>query len=420
MAGLRRALSALLPLATTVISTAAMAQDNATITEYVPEDQIKKVENEKRQGWDGTLQASANVNLVSNDNVVGQTDGLSTIVGLGFVGGLDYIYRKHEIRNTLKLTEAFARTPVLPQFVKSDDVLDIESLYNYFLLSWFGVFGRVNFDTAIFKSEQITATPTNYSISDGRGGPVELRTTERLPLADSLQPLTLSESLGIFAEPVQSTPFNLSARLGLGLRETWAQGVYVIKDDNTTDALIEVVDITNPDSGLTIFQGGVEGFLGVAGALREKRITYDLGATVLIPFINNDPQDRSASELTRIGVAGAINLAIVEWASLSYKLRVIRDPQLLDGVQVQNNLLLTFNYTFIERTEPEAPPEPSADEKAAEEAAKRAEEAEKRAAEAEARAAELEKQLAAPAVEATPTPTPEPTPEPEPEPAPQP
>lgn len=424
MTGARRAFGALIGLAALATASTAVAQDNANITEYVPEDQIKQIENEKRQGLDGTLQASATVNLVQNDNVVGQTDGLSTLVGIGFVGGLDYIYKKHEVRNTLKLSEAFARTPVLDQFVKSDDVLDIESLYNYFFIKWLGAFGRLNLETALFKSQQITAEPVAYEVTDVNGDPVETTTTERLALADSFQPLTLSESVGLFAEPVQKKQFNLSTRLGFGLRETWAQGVYVVTDDPDTEALVEVKDITNPDSGLTIFQGGLEAFLGISGELQEKRITYDVGGTVLVPFINNDPLDRSASELTRLGVQANVGIGIFDWMSINYRLRMIRDPQLLDGLQVQNNLLVTFKYTFIERTEPEAPPEPSEAEKNAEEAAKRAEEAEKRAAEAEAKAAELERKLAEDAATPDPTPNtppePEPTPEPSPEPQPEP
>lgn len=400
-------------LAFAVVSAAsgiAGAQEEKNIAEYVPEGEIKAVEDEKRQGWDGALQASATVNLVSNKSVVGQTDGFSMLFGLGLLSGLDYIYQRHEIRNTLNISQAWARTPVIEEFVKSDDVVSLESIYNYFLIDWAGAFARVNGTTSVFKTEAITSEPVDYAISD-REGNVELREDlERLRLSDPFKPITLSESLGIFAEPVKTNPFNLSIRTGFGLRQTFANDVLVIQDDDTTEAQIEVQDITNPDSSLTVFQGGIEGFVGIFGKLRNDRVSYDLGVTALLPFLNNDPEDRSATELTRVGVAGTVAFAVFDWMSINYKLRILRDPQLLDDLQVQNNLLLTFNYTFVERSEPEAPPEPTEAEIAKEEAERRAAEAEARAAEAEARAAELEAQLAAPAPAPAPAePAPAPT-----------
>jgi hypothetical protein len=407
----------------TLWASPALAQED-DITEYVPETEIQQMKDEKRQGWDGTLQASANVNLVSNSNVVGQADGFSMLFGLGLLSGLDYIHQRHEIRNTLKIAESFSKTPVLPEFIKSDDVVDFESLYNYFILSWFGAFGRFNAESQLFVTEEVRADPTTFAVSrrneDGTTTVDLIEDTERLRLSDSFKPLTLNESVGVFAEPVQTTPFNLSTRLGFGLRQTWAQDVLAVQDDDTTETQIEVTDLTNPESSLTIFQGGLEGFVGIGGVLQDKRVTYDVGGTVLIPFINNDPQDRTATQLTRIGLVAGVAFAAFDWMSINYKLRLLRDPQLLDDLQVQNNLLLTFNYTFVERTQPEAPPEPSEAEKALEEEKERAAEAEQRAKEAEERAAELQEQLEAERAEPEPEPQPEPEPTPEPEPEPEP
>ena len=393
----------------------ASAQDS-DVTEYVPEDEIKQVQDEKRSGFDGTLAVNANANLVSNRNVVGQTDGFSTLLGLGLASGLDYVNGRHELRNTLLIAEAFAKTPVLREFIKSDDSISLESLYNYFLLDWAGLFGRLNLESALFKAESITAEPTDYVIARP-DGTVDTVTTERLRLSDSFQPLTFNQSLGVFAEPVQTDPFRLSTRVGFGLRETWAQNVLVVQDDGATENVVEVTDITNPESSLTVFQGGAEAFVGVAGTLQNNRVTYDAGGSVLVPFINNDPQDRTATQLTRVGVAAGLNVAVFEWMSFAYRLRLTRDPQLVEGLQHQNSVLLTFNYTFIERTEPDAAPEPTEAELEAEAAKKRAAEAEQRAVEAEQRAAELQRQLEAqeetpPAPDAPPTTPDEPAPQP--------
>ena len=134
------------------------------------------MEDEKRQGFAGTLQAQATVNLVSNKSVVGQTDGMSTLLGIGLLGGLDYIHQRHVWSNTFQLSEAWARTPVLPEFVKSDDMVSIESLYNYFLLSWAGAFARADVTTALLRTWAITAEPVDYAITDRNGEPLAIST----------------------------------------------------------------------------------------------------------------------------------------------------------------------------------------------------------------------------------------------------
>lgn len=387
------------------LSTNAWAQEEP-IVEYVPDGDIAQQAELPEQGWDGTLQISANANVVSNSNVVGQTDGTSLLLGIGVLGGADYLRGRHEWLNTFRLNEAWTRTPVLPEFVKSDDLLSIESLYHYFLISWAGLFAQAEASTALLRTWANTPEPVDYRITT-RDGATELREdVQRLRLADPFQPLSLSESAGVFAEPVRTRPFNVSVRVGFGLRETFANGVLVVQDDETTP-VIEVVDLTNPDSSLTVFQGGLEGFLGLSGQVHDDRLSYDIGLSALLPFLNNDSEDRSAVELTRIGLVGGIAYGVFDWMSVNYKLRVLQDPQLLDEVQVQNNVLLTFNYTLIEREpEDEPPPEPT-------EAEVRAAEAEQRAAEAEARAAELQRQLEAQraAEEAPPEPAAEPAPE---------
>lgn len=374
------------------------AQDAITQTEFVPDDAL---ESTKKQGLDGTLQVSASLNLVNNERVVGQTDGLTTLVGVGLVGNLDWVKGKHELNSSLKVAESMSRTPTIPQFIKSTDTVEIESIYDYYLFKWAGLFARVNFETALFQGDAVTAEPTTYQITDVSGNTSQ-RTTERLSLSDGFQPLTLRETVGIFTAPVQEDAFKLSIRAGFGLRETWAQGVLVIDDDADTADLVEVKDITNPNSNLTIFQGGFEGIVGATGELLKKRVTYDVGATVLVPFLNNDPQSRTVSQLTRFGVATDIGVAVVDWLSINYKFRLLRDPQMVEHVQLQNSILLSLNYTLIDTTADEAPAsELTESEKAA---IQRAEEAEQRAAAAEAEAAKLREQLGDAAPEPAPAP----------------
>lgn len=323
----------------------ARAQSNDTkVANYVPEEEIHKAEEGKKQGLDGTFGLAANVNLASNRRVVGQVDGFSFLFGVSLIGGLDYVEGPHEVRNTLTLNESWARTPVLDEFVKSNDVIDIESVYNYFILSWFGPFARLNLESSILATEDVRAEAVTYLVKRNTGNFETLQDRTRLTLADPLQPFTLNESVGLFAEPYASRQATINIRLGFGARETFANGVLVLTDDGDTPN-IEATELDN------VFQGGGELFAGVEGSIYGNRLVYDVGASVLVPFLNNSDSDRSAFGLTRFGVGASVGFNVVEWMIVQYQARLLRDPQLLDDLQVQNNVLLTFQYTFIERDE---------------------------------------------------------------------
>jgi hypothetical protein len=135
---------------------------------------------------------------------------------------------------------------------------------------------------------------------------------------------------------------------------------------------------------------------------------------LLFPVVNNDKFDRGAGVLTRIGFESSVTFTVYDWMSLVYSLTVTRDPQLFpegnELTQVQNNLLLTFTCTLVEKTtkKKEAPPSAAEQELAAVRA--RAEAAEKAKLEADAKIRELEEKLGACSSACPPPPVPAPTP----------
>jgi hypothetical protein len=106
--------------------------------------------------------------------------------------------------------------------------------------------------------------------------------------------------------------------------------------------------------------------------------------------------------------------------SLVYSLNIVRDPQLFpegnELTQVQNNLLLTFKYAFVEKAKKKK--EPTAAEKELADAKARAEAAEKAKLEAEAKIRELEEKLGGCATACPPAPAAPPAPAPASPPAP--
>ena len=298
-------------------------------------------DTDRDDGLHGSFDVEGSFNLVSNRNRIGQNDGTSMHVGGGFNGQLDYLSGDHRLRNRLNYDGSWARTPKLEQFVKNNDSVDFESLYYYQLLDWLGPFGRFNLQTAAFATDSITATEVDYFVTYADGHE-ERMTTDRLRLADPFRPIELFESAGIAAEPVRETPVTLTTRTGFGARQTFASGVFVLQDDVDTEAETEVTELANT------FQAGAEAFVGLEGSFDDQRVRYRAGATGLIPFINNDDTGRSALELTRLGFTGEARVDIFDWMGLRYNVLVLNDPQLLDEVQVQNSLLLTFNYTLLD------------------------------------------------------------------------
>lgn len=349
-------------------SSAALAQ-----AQLVPkEDSLAGAKDEDVQGWNKSLAGTATLNMVSNSSVVGQVDGTSLLFGLGLAGTADYVHHKSVFRSTLAISESVARTPVLDDFVKTNDVVQLEGIYNYFLSKKFGLYGRGAITTSLFAATDRRAEPTTWIIK-GEANPLK-ENSFSLRLADPGKPLTLNESVGAFLDPKRSDKLSVNLRFGFGGRETFADGTLVI-DDNKDTPEVELVGLSN------VYQLGFEAFAGVSGKLKKGKVTYRTGLSALFPMVNNDADNRSAGDLMRIGFEGNLTVNVFDWMSLVYNLSVVRDPQLFPAgqelTQVQNNLLLTFKYALVEKAKkPKAPAEPTAAEKELVEVKARAEAAE--------------------------------------------
>jgi hypothetical protein len=60
---------------------------------------------------------------------------------------------------------------------------------------------------------------------------------------------------------------------------------------------------------------------------------------------NDEPpagEERNALDLTNVEFRANLSVKLVEWASLDYQFKTLREPQLIDDFQIQNNLLFTF------------------------------------------------------------------------------
>nr|HEX4314859.1 hypothetical protein [Kofleriaceae bacterium] len=389
--------TAIIVTALATSSTAAFAQAPAATpppppqTEVIPADANKAAEKTDIEGWAPFLTVTGTVALADNSSVVGQVDGFSTLLGLGFLGGTDYVQGPHLFRSTLAINEGFAKTPVVDDYIKTNDVAKLDGIYNYFITKQFGVFGRLGLATSLFDTTDIRGTPTSWvEVNPVMGQPNIPLTTNglRQPLSDAFKPFSINESAGVFADPVNREEIALSIRAGIGGRHTFADGVLVNADDKTTPE----VELTELQS---VEQLGLEGFVGGVGKLDHGKANYKAGLSILFPFVNDDKFNRTAATLTRVAFEGSLTFNVYSWMGLVYNLNIIRDPGLFsldqDKVQIQNTLLLTFALSVVKK--PEKPKEPTKDELELKAAKDRADSAEKKYLDEQQKEQDEQKQL---------------------------
>ncbi len=311
--------------------------------ELVPEKRLE--EKKKKDGWDFLLTPGASLSLSDNRSVIGQPEGLTVVLGASIVSGAYYRHTEHEWRSSLNIVELFNRSPSLEEFVKASDLLKFETVYLYHLIDWLGPFAKVNLDTALFEGFDARAEATRWSITRS-DGTVETRDGYHLRLTDGFEPLTLKETAGFFADIYNTKALKLDGRLGFGGLQVFADGALAVADDDATPE-VDVITL----KGYSQAGGVLE--LTVSGQLYKKKVIYKLNAEFMMPFITKleDGDDRGVVELTNIDFNATISFKVFEWLSVDYMFRALRQPQLLDEFQIQNNLLLTASYSFFKPQE---------------------------------------------------------------------
>lgn len=342
----KRSIAIVLSLGLFLVSAPLTAQEATDILPEELAETTEEVREEVAADWKYRLIVGAGLNFSSSSHVVGATDGQSWTVGAKLDSGAYYVNGGHDWRNTLLLTEAFTRTPAVDEFVKSADSLAIESLYLFHLANahWFGPFARFTLDTAILPGQDVRGGVNTYRTTylDGQ---TATDTVDRLELTDAFQPLVLSETVGVFFEPVAEPEITYEFLAGFGAQEIFAGGQLAIMDNEDTPE-IEVGELDSHNLA------GLAALTSVYGSFEEGKIGYEAGGEVLIPFINdlsaND--DRSAVDIAEISFFAGLSFKLVDWASLDYRFEAKRAPIIVDEWQLTHILLLSFNYTFVDET----------------------------------------------------------------------
>ncbi len=304
---------------------------------FVP-DKVEGVK-EKKEGFTPSLKAIINFSYSHNKNVVGQDDGSTYNIGSIITGRGDYYNKNgHEWRNELNWQLQYLRTPQLPVFVKSLDLLTLSSTYLYHLKKtpWIGPFANLTLNTSVLTGRVIKASDTTvkYIGYDGSSYEKTFDAFDSIDLTKPLSPTVLREALGVFMDPLKSKPANLHMKLGWGAWEVFGRGGWVVADDPDTPEL-EVQRLHDS------FQTGLEFSANFTGVQKEI-FTYRLFANFMYPFYNNADTELSGLDLLNMEFEANLGVKPASWISVSYTFKAYKYPLVLDDWQISNGLFVSL------------------------------------------------------------------------------
>jgi len=329
------ALAALLPAV-------AGAAEKDEVVEELRAAREERAKSEVPQGWSWRVALGGTVAFTHNRKVVGSVDGSAFQLGLVFDSHVLLREGPHDWRNEFKLGEAFSKLPNLDSFLKTGDQLDIMSTYFFHApaVPWLGPFGRVSLRTPIFTGWDVRDAPIGLdeSPADVTDVPEEtVEAQEKIDLTGWFEPLTLKQSVGAFAAPVERQDINLRILLGVGAQEVLTHGGRVLTDDDKTLDRLELTKLTD------FYQIGAEFEVDVRGTVNTI-VSWSVIANLFQPMWSNVTRDKEGFELLDVTVDAKVSVKLASWLSLDYVLSVKRLPLILDEWQVQNNLLLTAGF----------------------------------------------------------------------------
>jgi len=358
------------------VGTSAMAQDNS----FIQGDASVKLESEnviikdadlektvktkdtREEGWYPKLHIGASAQAGYNKHVDGATDGLTFTLGLLLNGALDGVFDFGtsgilEWQNKLDVEEQMSKTPTIKTFYKSKDKLDFQTMLLYRIpdAEWVGPFARFQLTTSIFPGNYISDKDITVRFFDDKTkmdkkndadavkkiNDQPLKAQESVRLANAGIPLTLKESIGLFLDPYQSVPVNVSFKVGFAGQELYADGEsYVSYDKDDGDPYYDVRWLGD---GWTSSLG-IEGSLNLKGVLVDC-FNWELFGRIYYPFEGDFDKDMyEGKDRVHAEISAKVSVKIASWATFDYSLEVKRDPFVTLDWQIANNLLFTVGF----------------------------------------------------------------------------
>jgi len=304
--------------------------------------------------WVGALGISGSFNLTSLSRVPGAPKGVSVGVNLAADGVLDYLKAKHEWRNTLTLGAGLLRSASDSIWVKTNDILKIQSGYYYAVTPWFGPFAEFQFQTAMFPMHVRRNGDANFcaegtALDDCAaaiaGDPSVVAVGDSLKISGAFQPVAMHEKFGLFIRPVDRTYFRMALRTGFAAQQFYAKsGTYVETNRNAAGDAILIRELHT--YGLFGFMAD----LSLRGSSKSAGILYGANAALLLPIADTSKSRRRDEDIngTQADLGAFVTFKISDWASLDVRGGAARVPQVTGNKwQTSIQTLLTFSYAVV-------------------------------------------------------------------------
>ncbi len=337
----------------------AVAQGPAEVVEDAMRDTtLKKVEDP--DGWTATANVGLSGSLNDARNVVGSEQGTTAQVGGVVSGAAKWKKEVHRLELNGDFQVSQTKTPSIDPWIKSTDLLDLRGVYYYSLAShpWFGGFGRLRFNTQVFRGNVVRADA--YTVTEKRfveqadGTEAEVTSINSLAaqtrknLTRPFDPIQLRQTIGIFADPINEKPLIFKSKLGFGSQQILARNpLFVAAEDKATRTLT-LQEIPS------VLDLGAELDLDLSGIIVDDVLTWKAQAAFFLPVVTSKldgPEDVASDEGTldklnsefKVGLSAKIS----KYISLDYVFQARKIPSISPEWQIMNGLLLSAGFQLL-------------------------------------------------------------------------
>jgi len=319
---------------------------------YIPEKEFKekifspKTAETSQKKWLLKAKLSCNSSFTNNKNFVGQTDGSIYQFNINTEETANWRSEQHELLNKLHILYGLSKTPQLEDFFKSKDQIQLMSTYMYHLKSidWFGPFARFSFASSIFKGFYVDSVDQDIVLnySDGQSKNIgTLRANTRLKIVQGFEPMTIRGNLGFFANPFDRKEFKVELKFGTGFQRIITNNGFVLADDSETTE-IEFNQLKDYE------EAGLELESDISGVFNEK-VKWSLMSNFFFPLNDQEDNYRNFDGIDKLNsiIEGKISSKLTKHFSMDYLFVIKRVPLILDEWQIQNGVVINFNYDLF-------------------------------------------------------------------------
>lgn len=282
----------------------------------------------ERWWWAGVL-VGGSVRFSRSDNVIGKANAqlldisafCDSFFNMNLKKNILYARFNAELGGTFRLNER--------PFLTTIDEFNVELLYAYRLLTWFGPYVRFSFESNMAPSYQEFSSLKNIRKYDGEGTLVSATDRLDLRLSPSFSPILLNMGGGARIDHSFGSWLKLSSRLGIAYRHIFTRDLYVLRSVDGDNESFELHPVNDKASF------GVEAALNLE-LTPIKWFTLKVSASILEPFMD------LKAPVIDVDLDAAFRISSI--ASISYSLRMKYDRLLIDKLQADQYIQLRFSY----------------------------------------------------------------------------